>query len=311
VALVVAVVAFAALAVAQPIRPHISETFEGEGYTHIVTSNETIWGLGRWVIDEPAGHALEFWEFAHEHRHHSVHFLKRYDLKFEYAITFHHHPQPHQVCHKRAVTPPMPPAWAWVKEARYHGKHVLDGTTFDLWGHHFGGVDLEVAVGEHDASRPHYFTRRTPTEHRVYHLISWATFKPNATWFNVPEVCKNATEDVLGYAAAVDGDDSIVGTCGVAATHAQRIVTESNGYGAAAMVAAAFTKAGITADINEAGSACTGGPRMGDVFLDGVPTQSAAVYLGAGQFAECPLAMGAPCAITGARDFTGGCRRYC
>jgi hypothetical protein len=313
-ALCVALVAFVAFAVAQPIRPHISETFEGEGYTHIVTSNETIWGLGRWVIDEPAGHALEFWEFAHEHRHHSVHVLKRYDLKFEYFITFHHHPHPHHQCHKRAVTPPMPPAWHWIREARYHGKHVIDGTTFDQWGHHFGGVDLEVAVGEHDASRPHYFTRRTPSEHRQYHLISWATFKPNVTWFHVPEVCKNATEDVFGVMPVqVDGDDSIIGTCGVAASHASRIVTESNGFGAASMIASAFNKAGITvngdlAALAASGSSCTGGARLGDVFFD---TESAAVYLGDNQFAECPTIAGASCAIVPPRDFTGGCRRFC
>jgi len=311
--LAIGLIAFAAFAVAQPIRPIISETFEGEGYTHIVTPNETIWGLGRWVIDEPAGHAIELWEFAHEHRHHSVHFLKRYDLKAEYAITFHHHPHPHHVCHKRTVTPPMPPAWHWIREARYYGKHVIDGTTFDQWGHHFGGVDLEVAVGEHDASRPHYFTRRTPSEHRTYHLISWATFKPNATWFNVPDVCKNATEYVLGNENVADADDTKIGTCGVAAAQAQRIVTESNGFGASAMIASAFTKAGITVPsdlltLRSQGASCTGGAQVGDVFFD---ASSAAIYLGANSFAECPIAAGAGCAVVEFRDFTGGCRRFC
>jgi len=298
------VVIFAAVAIAQPVRPQISETFEGEGYTHIVTSNETIWGLGRWVIDEPSGHALEFWEFNTEHRHHSVHVLKRYDLGFDYAITFERHPSPHASCHKRVVTPPMPKAWSWVREAHYRGKHVIDGTTFDLWAHHVGGMELEVAVSEHDASRPHYFVRRTPSEHRVYHLISWNTFKPNSTWFNVPDVCKNATQTI------VDGDDSaIAGT--IVAEQAERIVSSVNGFAAAPMLAAAFKKADLNVPtdldtMRAAGNACIGGPRAGDVFFGAT---SAAVYLGGNRFAECAASVGS-CAIVGWRDFEGGCRRF-
>jgi len=319
---VLLVVALAGCVVAQPFRPKISETFEGEGYTHIVTPNETIWGLGRWVIDEPNGHGLEFWEFSGEHRHHSVHVLKRYDVGLEYAIHWLHHPTPHAVCHKRAVTPPMPPAWAWIEHARYHGKHAIDGTTFDLWAHHHGGVELEVAVGEHDANRPHYFMRRTPSEHRSYHLIGWATFKPNETWFHIPDVCKNATEELLGGdedvdnsgAIAMDGDDTVVGTCGVAAETAQRIVTQSNGASASQLLSQSFNKAGINIPAQLTGIAtggrCDGGARVGDVFTDGTPITSAAIYLGGNDFAECKVS-GGECSIVPQRDFTGGCRRFC
>jgi len=260
---------------------------------------------------------LEFWEFTGEHRHHTVHLLKRYDLSAEYAIHFIHHPTPHHVCHKRTVTPPMPPAWAWVKESRDRGKHAIDGTTFDLWAHHHGGVDLEVAVGEHDANRPHYFLRRTPSEHRSYHLISWATFKPNVTWFNVPEICKNATEGMLGVDASesADGDDTVVATCGVAAETAQRIVSESNGATASQLLSAAFNKAGINipaqlTGLQSGGRRCDGGARVGDVFTDGTPMTSAAVYLGGNSFAECKVT-GGLCAVVPQRDFTGGCRRFC
>jgi hypothetical protein len=301
------VVLFAAVAIAQPIRPQISETFEGEGYTHIVTANATIWGLGRWVIDEPAGHGLEFWEFSAEHRHLSVHALERYDLGFNYGIHFERHPSPHAVCHKRAVTPPMPKAWAWVQHAHYRGKHVIDGTTYDLWVHHAGGMELEVAVSEHDASRPHYLVRRTPSEHRTYHLISWNTFKPNSTWFNVPEICKNATATEV----TVDGDDS-VHAGSIVAEQAERIVLSVNGFGAAPMIVAAFGKAQKTVPstletLRIAGAACIGGPRAGDVFFG---TSSAAVFLGGERFAECPAAMGGSCSIVGWRDFEGGCRRF-
>jgi hypothetical protein len=307
------VVLFAAVAIAQPIRPQISETFEGEGYTHIVTINETIWGLGRWVIDEPTGHALEFWEFSTEHRHMSVHVLKRYDLGFDYGIHYERHPSPHVVCHKRAVTPPMPKAWAWLQFAHYRGKHVIDGTTFDLWGHHVGGMELEVAVSEHDASRPHYFMRRTPSDHRVYHLISWNTFKPNSTWFTVPDACKNATETLGAETSVADGDDTVVSTCGVAADHAERIVSSVNGFSAAPLLVAAFKKADITVPssietMRATGAACSGGARVGDVFFG---ASSAAVYLGGNRFAECPTAMGGSCSVVAFRDFEGGCRRFC
>jgi len=315
---VLAIIAcFAVVALAQ-IRPHISETFEGEGYSHITTSNETIWGLGHWVIDEPQGHAIEFWEFSHEHRHRSIHFLKRYDLGFEYSIIRHVWPSPHVTCHKFAVKPPMPPAWAWLREAHYIGKHVRDGTTFDWWRHHFHGNELEVAVSEHDASRPHYFIHRSDSEHRLYHLISWAQFKPNATWFTVPDVCKNATEEV----PAESNEDIPMGAspynpaCAVAASSAGRIASTSNGYDAASLVVAAFERAGVSVssslwELQSGGSDCTGGPQVGDVFFDGLPASSAAVYLGSDKFAECSSAMGVSCSIVDQRDFTGGCRRYC
>jgi len=305
---------FAVLAVAQPIRPHISETFEGEGYTHIVTANETIWGLGRWVIDEPKGHALEFWDFTHEHAHHSVHVLKRFDLGFEYGISFVHHPTPHRVCRKIAVKPPMPPAWHWVREAHFHGKHVFDGTTYDVWRHHIANIELQVAVSEHDASRPHYFIHRSPSVHRVVHFISWSTFQPNATWFNVPDLCKNATESDWAAEEPI-GADASLGTCAIASSNARRIVTESNGFDAASLIASSFEKAGVSTpsslrELQQGGNACTGEPKVGDVFFDGVPATSAAVMLANNEFAECSI-QGGRCSIVEQRDFTGSCRRFC
>jgi hypothetical protein len=205
----------------------------------------------------------------------------------------------------------MHPVWKWVEEARYHGKHVIDGTTFDLWGHHFGGVDLEVAVSEHDANRPHYFTRRTPSEHRVYHLISFATFKPNATWFTVPKVCANATESLVAVGDSVDGNDAILGSCSLIADGARQVVTQSNGMTSTGLIAAALNKAGVAmngdlAALAASGKTCTGGAQVGDIFFEG---SSAAVYLGGNDFAECPTV--GTCAIVPFRDFAGGCKRFC
>jgi len=210
----------------------------------------------------------------------------------------------------------MPPAWEWIKDARYHGKHPIDGTTFDVWGHHHAGTDLEVAVGEHDANRPHYFMRRSSSEHRAYHLISWATFKPNATWFNVPDICKNATEEVFQVTYdSTDGNDALLATCGVAASTAQRIVTESNGATASQLLSESFNKAGVNipaqlSSIQTGGKPCAGGAQIGDVFTDGTPVSSVAVFLGENAFAECKVG-GGQCAVVEQRDFTGGCRRFC
>jgi len=286
------------------MRPQISETFEGEGYTHITTANDTIWGLGHWAIDEPNGKSIELWEFMVEHRHRNVHFLKRFDLGWEYTTHFERFPKPHEVCAKRAVKPPMPANWEWLKDARYRGKHMIDGTTYDMWIHHIANIELEVAVSEHDASRPEYFYRRAPEEHRMYHFLSFHTFRPNASWFDVPAVCKNVTE------ISEDGDDNLVaGT--VVATNARQFV-ERNGFDAASLVATSHRSIGVSTpsslfQLQAGGVACRGGIFIGDVFFDGLPATSAAIYLGDSQFAECNSA---GCTIVPFRDFTGGCRRY-
>jgi hypothetical protein len=146
----------------------------------------------------------------------------------------------------------------------------------------------------------------------MYHFISWHTFKPNATWFNVPDVCKNATEAVAGIEDLnnAPGHDSHMATCAVAASTAARIATTSNGMTAINLIAQSHDGLNVPntiAGLLENGAACSGGAKAGDVFFDG---SSAAVYLGGNEFAECPIAGGA-CGIVGWRAFSGGCRRYC
>jgi len=291
------------------VRPQISETFEGEGYTHITTTNDTIWGLGHWAIDEPNGRSIERWEFMTEHRHRNVHYLKRFDLGWEYTLHWERIPKPHEVCVKRAVKPPMQPNWAWLKDARYHGKHVIDGTTYDLWGHHFSGIELEVAVSEHDASRPEYFFRRSPEEHRMYHFLSFHTFRPNASWFDVPSACKNATAIDL---TVTDGNDNEVAGTVIAA--AAQTIAEENTADAVSLVSESLRRVGVTTpsslwELQQGGSSCVDGANVGDVFFDGLPATSAAIYLGSNRFAECAAKAGS-CGIVPQRDFTGGCRRF-
>jgi len=231
--------------------------------------------------------------------------IQRYDLKSVYAITFHHLPHPHHECRKHTVQPPMPPMWHWIRDAHYHGKHLVDGTTYDVWGHIHAAHDSEVAVSELHSSRPHYYTRRSLTEHRTTHLIGWATYKPNATWFHVPEVCKNATDDVVGWMDVTE-DIKLGGGCAVASESKMELA--ANADATSLLIAAAFDKAGLTADITKEASACTGGARAGDVFVDGTPVKSAAVFMGGDEFAECKSG---GCEITGWRAFSGLCRRFC
>jgi len=108
------------------------------------------------------------------------------------------------------------------------------------------------------------------------------------------------------------GSDSHMATCAVVASNAARIISTSNGMAAAnlismSMAAAGFNLAGSIADIKESGEACVGGAHIGDVFFD---TNSAAIFLGGNEFAECPIGGGA-CTSVGWRAFSGGCRRYC
>jgi len=303
---VLAVAAAAIVHAQQPARPQIPETFEGEGYSHVVTVNETIWGLGRWVVDEPNDRSLEFWEFVHEHFRHSVHVLKRFDLHNEYSVMWTPGPTPHRVCHKRQVTPPMPPNWAWVKDATYRGKHRIDGDTYDVWSYHAGGVELEVAVSEHNANRPHYFTRRSASEQRRYHLVTFSTIKPNATWFNVPDVCKNVT--------APEPVAPTIPSCMATAVIAFRMQAAHQYVN---LIKAAHQSAGVAMpsaameNMAALGSECVGGPHAGDVFFHGTPAKSAAVYIGSNNFIECPFHEGVACSIVPPRDFSGGCRRFC
>jgi hypothetical protein len=94
--------------------------------------------------------------------------------------------------------------WSWLHEARYHGKHVIDGITYDEWVHHAGGVTFGVAVSETHANRPVYYYRGTSTHKFEVHFIAFETRQPNNTWFDVPKACANATfEEETGTVEAV------------------------------------------------------------------------------------------------------------
>jgi len=298
------------LCVAQT-RPNISETFEGEGYSHIVTVNETIWGIGHWAIDEPTGRSIEFWEYTIEHHHRNIHYLKRYDLGAEYEIAYDARVPAH--CRKTAVKPPMPPNWAWVKNATYAGKRVIDGSRYDEWRYIVAGIELSVAVSETNASRPHYFHHRSVVEHRQYHFLSWHTRKPNDTWFAIPAICKNAT---IGE---VDNDDHTIVTdevCEAAAITARTIVAKSNGLSGESLIGKSMSRSGVMlgnmniVEMHSAGAPCAGGPRISDVFFIGTPPTNAAMYLGKNEFALCN---DGTCNIAplGSFAFDGGCRRFC
>jgi len=303
------------LCVAQQ-RPNISETFEGEGYSHIVTQNETIWGIGHWAIDEPTGRSIEFWEFTAEHEHRNVHYLKRYDLGFEYDIAYEWRRPLH--CRKIPVKAPMPPNWAWLKDAKYAGKRHIDGSRYDDWTYTVGGVELGVAVAENNASRPHYFARRAATEHRQYHFLSWWTRKPNDTWFAVPDICKNATDEIFiedNNREAIVVED---GVCEAASIAARSIVSGSTTGrgGASSLIAKSMNHAGINirdldiSAMHANGAPCVGGPKIADVFFTGIPATNAAMYVGNNEFAWCN---DGACGIAplSSFEFTGGCRRFC
>jgi len=196
----------------------------------------------------------------------------------------------------------MPPNWGWVKDAKYAGKHRIDGEPFELWRYGAGGVELEVAVAEHNANRPHYFARRSATEHRTYHLITFSTFAPNATWFNVPDLCKNATSEAPAPPTS--------GSC-AAIVELVRNQDQASNLDAVSKVMASFRSIGVempeTVEEFRNGEACTGGAQPGDLFFY---ETGVAVYLGGEEFAECDQTRGV-CVVVPPRDYSGGCRRWC
>jgi len=319
--------------VADPARPVIPETFESVGSSHIVTHNDSIWGMGRWAIDEPNGHGVENWIYSERHHRHHVHHLQRFDLGHVYTVFRDPNPPHHHVCRTHDVKPPMPAIWAWVKDANYIGKHKIGDHTYDQWQLAHSGLNLTVSVGENQPNRPYFFSRRSATEHFEIHFISFDLHKPNASWFDVPKECKNATDFLEIPRPAKESPQIVLGPLGGVCNAAVDAVLSlakpgcpyiyggngpcASGFDNDGLVTKAYALAGrviprLVAEQQEGGEGCVGGVQPGDLLFEGSPATHVAMALGNGMIAECPLS-GDVCRITlqPFGGFNGGCRRYC
>jgi hypothetical protein len=229
----------------------------------------------------------------------------------------------------------MPTHWGWVKDASYAGKHTIGDRTYDQWRWRNAGVTLTVSVSETHADRPYYFSRVSSTENFEIHFITFETRKPNASWFDVPDVCKNKTGIDISEFTRVKKDvpqillGPLNGICPTAIESAIQIAKSdcpyafggigpcATGFDNDGFVAKAFADGGrlIPRDVDEqqaGGDGCVGGVRPGDLLFVGSPAYHVAMALGNGMIAECPWS-GERCHITTLDEsrFDGGCRRYC
>jgi len=308
----------------------ISETFESVGSAHIhdPARNISIWGIGRWAVDEPKGHAIEHWEYDEHQHHHNIHVLERYDLGKIYRITRQQH---HHNCTAHNVKPPMPPVWTWIKEANYIGKHHIGDVIYDQWQWKNAGVTLTVSVHEQHPNRPYYFSRHHGRDRFEIHYVTFETRTPNDTWFHVPDACKNATISIADLKAMKPVPQVMIGRLGGVCSAAVEFAVEAAktaapyifgdigtiGYDNDGLIAASFAKAGVMVprnidDLQVGGSACQAGVRPGDVLFVGQPATHVALAVGNNLIAECPLT-GENCRIAplDVSVYNGGCRRYC
>jgi cell wall-associated NlpC family hydrolase len=316
---------------ADPPRPVISETFEAVGSLAIRTKNVSAFGFGRWAIDQPHGHGLENFEFEEHHHRHNIHFLQRYDLGFDYRLTWN---QSHRTCQSHAVKPPMPPRWQWLKDAKYTGKRHIGQHTYDEWTGQIQTTTLRVAVDEHNANQPVYYSATASTELREAHFAHWSTRNPDPHWFDVPAECHNKT---LSMQKGPELDSPEVApvneadVCGAAAENAQAYVAQkcayvyggigdcyASGFDNSGFVTAAFADAGrriprMLAEQQENGNGCTGGVRPGDLLFVDTPATHVAIYVGGNVVAHCAAdgLTGCTLADYDVDAMTGGCRRYC
>lgn len=198
-----------------------------------------------------------------------------------------------------------------------------------------------MSVHEHDPNRPYWFERRTHSEHFEIHFLHFEAKTPNATWFEVPKECKNAT-DIEGNVISVTGVPEKLSplvtignmkndVCSIAVKTAVGIAKDdcvytyggngpcnsNGGYDNDGIMAASFAHAGVfiprlVAEQQENGSGCVGGIRPADLLFSGTPATHVAMVIGDNMIAECPVS-GARCHITtlDLSRFDGSCRRYC
>eukprot|EP00019_Armaparvus_languidus_P002954 CAMPEP_0168606370 /NCGR_PEP_ID=MMETSP0420-20121227/16533_1 /TAXON_ID=498008 /ORGANISM="Pessonella sp." /LENGTH=158 /DNA_ID=CAMNT_0008646027 /DNA_START=605 /DNA_END=1077 /DNA_ORIENTATION=+ len=135
-------------------------------------------GDGLYVVDQPAGKALEHYTFKNFGKYH---FLQRFDLGKVYEIHDSH-------CESRAINGThMRPLWNWLKTAQYEGQRDFKHRKFDIWGEDFGhGFKVEIGVFANSIDRPAVLVQKFKSDENVYEFFSWNTTKPAASVFDVP-----------------------------------------------------------------------------------------------------------------------------
>jgi len=169
--------------ISDPPRPKIPETFESTGELHIIESNGTIVGVGRWAIDQPHGKGVRHFEFGNNHAHKNILEVLRYDLKLEFTVT-------QDKCVNTTVAPPMPVVWQWLKNATYNGTVTEHNKTLDSWIYTYKQISRTLFVAQNLPNVPVIYEEKHEGVGSVQvHFWAFQTHQPNPDWFDIPQQC--------------------------------------------------------------------------------------------------------------------------
>ena len=180
---------------ATPLRPVISETYEGKINIEFTNKTHHVFGTGDEARDFKDGKEVFRAEFDTNPRF-LIYELTRFDLGKAYVLDSFNFTN----CITRNITGTLPPTWGWLVNATYVGQFSFRGQTFDWWNNSavIGGITFHFAAAFVDAGAaaptvPSFaetfweyngnFERRT---------IGYENFIPNITnpaFFDVPKVC--------------------------------------------------------------------------------------------------------------------------
>eukprot|EP00045_Choanoeca_perplexa_P004316 m.37464 g.37464 ORF g.37464 m.37464 type:complete len:367 (-) comp12505_c0_seq1:88-1188(-) len=171
-----------------PERPRIPETFVAATDVERQDHHETTFGEGRFAHDQPAQKAVELFDLHPSHdKDIRVLNLQRGDLHEEYAINS----EDPKDCHKRNMTSPVYPPFAWVAQADYVGTVKHHEVVLDAWEYHAGGSRLLVGVTPSDTKTPVIFERESGGELTRIHFLNFTGTTPEDKDFEVPEECQS------------------------------------------------------------------------------------------------------------------------
>lgn len=120
---------------AAPERPRIPETFLAATDVERQEHDKTIFGEGGMAHDQVAQKAVERFELHDQEHRVQVLNLQRGDLHEEFALNS----EDPRDCHKRNMTSPIYPPFAWIAQADYIGTVKHRELVLDAWEYRAGG----------------------------------------------------------------------------------------------------------------------------------------------------------------------------
>jgi len=185
---------FVAAALAAPLRPVVSETFEAKINLEFTNNTHHLFGEGEQAQNWSSNAAVIRVEFGTRPPT-VIYELARYDLGHSYEIDNVNL----TTCHVGDVSGHLPASWDWLKTANYTGQSIFRGERFDWWNTSFvvQGIQIKLAGAFRDAGSnaptiPAFFeseyTLRNNFERRTIGIEDWAN-TTHSVFFDVPKSC--------------------------------------------------------------------------------------------------------------------------